>query len=495
MRRQEDYRAGRRFGWTAVAVAGIVMAGGICAMGTARPAKPKPAAAKSKPAAAKTGRLTIVYTGDMQGQIRPCNCSRLRFGGYGREATAVADIRREAKDVVVIECGDFLGDPDTVQDQFKCDAAMQSMKAIGYNAVVVGDSELVFGASRLRSFQSTVGIPFLAANLQVVASRKPLFAKSYAIVKTASGLRVAIIGLVDPGLMVRGATQDSVVFAADPVATLKAVIPTLKGQADFVLVVAHTTYNRGKGLAKAPGVDALILAHRETEDLVVPEKGASYVESPVETADKCLLVKSHTRNGWSLGRLDIDIRPGGVKKAKNRLFYLNGAMKESPAIAKIYADYNKKVRDHETVERRRVKDKILAQLVKKGLDPSNYTRPKTFATSEGCKSCHEQAYNTWQKTGHSGAFASLKKTDQVYDPECVACHTTGGFSRGGFTDAKTTPDLGDVQCEACHGPGASHAANPGKGYGATGEESCRSCHTEDYGPDFNYDVMWKKIAH
>jgi len=76
-----------------------------------------------------------------------------------------------------------------------------------------------------------------------------------------------------------------------------------------------------------------------------------------------------------------------------------------------------------------------------------------------------------------------------------SCHTTGGVTRGGFTDAKTTPELANVQCEECHGPGVAHAAEPKKGFGATGEETCRGCHTEDYNPNFDYDAMWKNVAH
>jgi hypothetical protein len=40
-----------------------------------------------------------------------------------------------------------------------------------------------------------------------------------------------------------------------------------------------------------------------------------------------------------------------------------------------------------------------------------------------------------------------------------------------------------------------HAAQPEAGYGGLQEELCRSCHTEAFNPDFDYEEMLKIIAH
>ena len=48
---------------------------------------------------------------------------------------------------------------------------------------------------------------------------------------------------------------------------------------------------------------------------------------------------------------------------------------------------------------------------------------------------------------------------------------------------------------ACHSAGLKHVEKPTAGYGSTGEENCRSCHTEDFNPDFDYEELWKPIAH
>jgi 2',3'-cyclic-nucleotide 2'-phosphodiesterase (5'-nucleotidase family) len=464
-----------------LAAAGVFLLACVCAAGLSKGTKPN--------------RLTIVYTSDEVGQIRSCNCSKFRFGGYAREATAMAQIRKEARDVVVIEGGDFLGQPDVPQDRLKAKVAANAMKAIGYSALVPGEMDLDFGLSELEKLRAESGVPFVVANACSKATGKPLFEKPYAIVQTAGGINVAIIGLLDSGMLPRSASGQSSVTATDPVAALKQTIGKVKDKASFIIVVAHTTYDRGKVLARVPGADVVILAHRESEHVLMPEKGKDSVEAPFEKVGNCLLLKSHTRTGWSIGRLDVTIKPGKSKDAGNKLIYLNRSFDESPVIVKLYEAYNKEVQDLVLRQQKQMKDQVLAQLVSHGIDPSKYKKAKPYATSEACKSCHEQAYETWKKSRHATAFASLEKRSQSFDPECIACHTTGSMTRGGFTDAKSTPELINVQCESCHGPGAAHIAKPAKGFGSTGEDNCRSCHTEAYNPDFDYDALWKIVAH
>lgn len=509
----------RRWGAWMFAAAGVLVVGGVCMTGAGAKAGPKAKPARSgkqatvpassrkpqavatqKPQApgvlgAQVKKLAILYTSDEAGQIRSCNCSKFRFGGYAREATAIGAIRKEVPDVVIVEGGDFLGQPDVPQDKLKAEVSMKAMNALGYGLVLSGENELLFGEDGIAGLRSVAQVPFVSANLRVKATSKLLFEDPYNIVTTEGGVKVAIIGLYDPELLPMSPTGPSAFYTDDPVASLKLALAKVKGKAEFVVVVAHSTYAHGKSLAKVPGVDVVLLAHRESEKTLMPAKDKDTIEAPVETVGKCLLVKSHTRTGWSLGRLDIEIKPGNVKSATNRLVYLTRTFEEDPAIVKLYEEYNAKVQDLVTRQQKQLKDQVMAQLVSHGIDPSKFKRAKTFVSSDECKSCHAEAYDKWQKSQHASAFASLEKRNQGFDPECVSCHSTGATTRGGFTDAKSTPELENVGCEACHGAGASHIAKPAKGFGATGEESCRGCHTDAYSPDFDYDVQWKKIAH
>jgi hypothetical protein len=119
----------------------------------------------------------------------------------------------------------------------------------------------------------------------------------------------------------------------------------------------------------------------------------------------------------------------------------------------------------------------------------------TYLRSDTCKTCHEEAYKTWQDTKHAQAFKILVDKHQDYNPDCVGCHTTGFRRPTGFVNAKSSPEMENVQCEACHGPGKGHPDVVGKGFGTAGLATCQVCHTADNSPDFDPTAYMLKIRH
>jgi hypothetical protein len=118
-----------------------------------------------------------------------------------------------------------------------------------------------------------------------------------------------------------------------------------------------------------------------------------------------------------------------------------------------------------------------------------------FVGTEGCAGCHAEEHAKWQKTGHAKAMATLEKTSQQFDTECVGCHAVG-FQKGGFQSVVTTPQYANVQCESCHGPGRQHADSPSKGYGFMPTPmGCMQCHTPKDSPRFNFGSYWAKVGH
>lgn len=80
---------------------------------------------------------------------------------------------------------------------------------------------------------------------------------------------------------------------------------------------------------------------------------------------------------------------------------------------------------------------------------------ESYLGGEMCTTCHFKQFKTWSKTKHAASFEELKEKERS-DPKCVKCHTTAFGTTGGFESVKKTPDLVNIQCEACHGPGADH---------------------------------------
>lgn len=119
-----------------------------------------------------------------------------------------------------------------------------------------------------------------------------------------------------------------------------------------------------------------------------------------------------------------------------------------------------------------------------------------FAGSKSCRSCHQEAYDSWEKSKHAHALKTLEIEGQDRDPDCVGCHVVGLDRMSGFISRNKTPDMADVGCESCHGPAANHVQEPAKFVlGKVGKGACLSCHNPQTSPNFSYDEYWSKIVH
>ena len=125
----------------------------------------------------------------------------------------------------------------------------------------------------------------------------------------------------------------------------------------------------------------------------------------------------------------------------------------------------------------------------------NKHKSAVYATETACQTCHAGTHDTWSGSGHGHAYATLKKVNKSFDPECLACHTTGFNQPGGFISELDTPELKNVQCEVCHGPRLAHAQSPQGGFAEEAREACKTCHVKTHSPGFNYAKYWPKIRH
>lgn len=439
--------------------------------------------------------LVLLYTASATGQVRSCNCTKFRYGGYGRELTLLKSLRTELKDSVLIEGGDTCGWTG-FQAELKADITAKSLKLLDYDAMVPGEEELGVRGARYIGFFDPKAVPIVCANL---VKDDQLVYPPYVVLKTKGGARVGLIGLVDLNVGNPFVAKSFTEKIKEPAQVLPALIKELRGKADVIVVVYHAPADKAEQLAKIPGVDVVISSHRSDKNKLFPPQGSNEIEAPVRVENGVAIVDAKTRTNWCLGRLDLQLGPDGkVKSAKHRLVFLDRSFVEDPEMVKIYDDYNAKVKQAVLTNSAKLKKDAEAMLIKRGLNPDEMRKRlhrSPFATSEKCKDCHKSIYDNWSQSKHATAMADLEKVNQDYDPECVSCHVTGALVRNGFANRKEDPELVNVQCEACHGPGLQHATVPLKGYGKTGEQTCRSCHTDERTPDFDFDTAWAKLNH
>lgn len=124
-----------------------------------------------------------------------------------------------------------------------------------------------------------------------------------------------------------------------------------------------------------------------------------------------------------------------------------------------------------------------------------------YVGSNACQSCHTAEYESWTKSPHGHALATLTAKSKQNDKQCLACHTTGFGKTGGYANSSQST-LENVGCESCHGPGGNHIKENSRKIGsilALGDKCdscvilqiCSECHDEKNDPGFTYKVQDK----
>jgi hypothetical protein len=282
----------------------------------------------------------------------------------------------------------------------------------------------------------------------------------------------------------------------DPEAALKKIVPELKQNADYLVLLANATNKEATDLAKKfPEFNVVVVAEG-------PE---------LPPADKPETIPGTHTLLITVGHKGMSVIVLGLYEGEPSLLYqrvlLDSRFAAAPEMTRLMAGYQDQL-----------KALGFAEL---GLHPAPHPLVESngrFVGSQKCQSCHEKSYDIWKRSGHGHAYATLEnlKPPRNFDPECVSCHVIGWHPtkffpyQGGFESPKKTPHLKNVGCEDCHGPGEKHiAAELGndealqkkcrKAVVLTKEqakkEQCTACHDIDNSPDFNFDKYWPLVEH
>ncbi|HXG82545.1 MAG TPA: bifunctional UDP-sugar hydrolase/5'-nucleotidase, partial [Pyrinomonadaceae bacterium] len=228
--------------------------------------------------------------------------------GLDRVAAQIEKIRTEAKagNVLLLDAGDTIGDT-LIAAETEGRAVVETMNAMRYDAMVVGNHEPDFTAEKLLARVNEAKFPVLAANIAGKTDDK-LFTKPY-VIKTVGGVRVGILGLAYPNTPLTSAKKnvENLTFR-DAVETAREYVSRLRREgAEIVVALTHLGLNADKRLAEeVAGIDVIVGGHsnnRMTEALRVG--GALIIQAGAHGSD--------------LGRLDLTIENGRVSAHKRTL--------------------------------------------------------------------------------------------------------------------------------------------------------------------------------
>ncbi|BBB33598.1 2',3'-cyclic-nucleotide 2'-phosphodiesterase [Thermotomaculum hydrothermale] len=285
---------------------------------------------------AQTTSITIVASTDSHGYITSYDYVNDKDLDYGLPYAAylLKNIRKEHKNVILVDCGDTLS--GTALTYFhayyksdKPNPVIKVMNELKYDIAVLGNHDFDFGQQYLVDAINQAKFPWISANLY--QNNFP-FTYIYKIIEKG-GVKVGFFGLTTPATKYFEPPKNvkDIIFKQMAESAKKAVQSLKKEGADVIVALVHS----GKGpmyAIKEPYENALYYVLENVKGIDIAIYGHTHKENPIEIYNNVLICQP--KNYFqSLGVIMIDLqkRDGHweiLNKASTTL-HVNGKMVKS----------------------------------------------------------------------------------------------------------------------------------------------------------------------
>jgi len=407
-------------------------------------------------------RVTLIYSGNVDGELEPCGCSpEGDLGGVRRTATLLDHLRAEQTNLFAVSAGGLMSG-FAAHGRLTNEFILKGYAMLHLDAVGVQWADLSYGAA----LPARYPLPWVASNW-----RGADFSKERRV--SRGGVELAFYTWLDPASSPDKNMQGNHAQVDDGSQVLGRALAEARRQG--ALTVLATTLTPKEAEQRLPLKDVNVLLIRSKYEV--------YGE-PQQLGDT--LVLQPGSRGMRIGRVDFELdRKGKIRNWHHEVIGLPPSVPDSPRLEAWYGEYSAKIKES------------YAQMV--ALRKAQEQGQTPFAGEEQCKSCHSAAYEKWNRSRHAHAFPSLEDVNKAFDPNCIQCHSVGFKQAGGFIDLDLTPQLSSVQCESCHGAAREHVLSAGAKRTANADmaapKMCAQCHTEPHSPSFNFEKYWPRIAH
>jgi 5'-nucleotidase/UDP-sugar diphosphatase len=185
----------------------------------------------------------------------------------------IESIRKDEPAVLLLDCGAVF---DHQRD--KAELILNAMERMGYDALNLGGPEFIFGKEFLEQTRSHASFPYIASNLLYGGGRLP-WTREY-IIKEVGGIKVAILGILDPDGLAQLPDQEQVkgLEVIPPEVALERLLPEVRGKADLVILLSLLDAEKTLALAKGvKGVDVAISSVSDDAFFLSPPKNETTI--------------------------------------------------------------------------------------------------------------------------------------------------------------------------------------------------------------------------
>lgn len=248
-------------------------------------------------------KIVILHTNDTHSRIEPLpetDRTAPGKGGVVRRASYVDEVRKENKNVLLFDAGDFLqGTP--YFNLFKGEVEVKAMNLMKYDAATLGNHEFDYGMEVLEEVIRKADFPIITSNYDFSRTALAGLVRPYIILKR-DGIRIGIIGIgVRPQGLIATDNYKGMKFL-DPVKTANELAEQLRThhKCDMVVCLSHLGYQQDLTLAESTrNIDLIIGGHSHT-----------YMKEPEirENPDnKQVMIYQTNGRGIYVGRIDVEL--------------------------------------------------------------------------------------------------------------------------------------------------------------------------------------------
>ncbi len=302
-------------------------------------------------AVAKEVNIKILGTSDVHGRVVPWSYGadvEDRSGSYAQIATYVNDVRKNNKNVLLVEVGDAIQDNQVevfakTPEYAKDNPVPKVLNAMNYDIFVLGNHEFNFGMPALDAILEDMQAKKITANFYHKDGKRYLDPTT---IIEKDGVKLGIIGLTTPMSAIFEKDTgylDNMKFTS-PIEETKAQIADLKAKGvDAIIVIAHMGIENENNIADT-GVADLVNA---VDGIDVIIAGHMHKNVPSETIKNTLITEPH-RYGTVVSEVDltfdVDDKQAVKLLSKSAKTVPVNKLESDPKIVEIYKPYHEELR-------------------------------------------------------------------------------------------------------------------------------------------------------
>lgn len=306
-----------------------------------------------QPAARPTREVIILYTNDFHSALDPIAAYWLpnqpRLGGAAALAGYINRFRAANDTTFLFDSGDmFTG---VVSNLTRGQALMEMMRAMGYDAMAIGNHEFDYGAASFEAQMARVPMPVLGANIFYKGTTHR-YSRPYVILER-NDVRVGVIGVI--GDDARSAVLPSGIAELefqDPAAAIAPIVKDLRPQVDVLVVLAHqgktgpqqTDAEAHPDLQRDFDADVQLAGAVPGIDVIVGGHAHRGIERPFVHPQTGTLIVQTYGYGTRLGVLRLQLREGRIASHTGELVTTwTARVSPDPVVARVVERYKQEV--------------------------------------------------------------------------------------------------------------------------------------------------------